>query len=461
MLNKAEVLISALQPAQEVKIMQGTIASARAHQANLMGDAHKAADFARQAIEVLPDVDLISRSLRAVSTSLLGDATSITGDLEEAKQAYVESAQICQAAGDVHLTIVVNSNLANILVAQGILRQAARIYSDTLSLATHPDGQKALIAGRLLIELSQVYYEWNQLESAFQSAQQSLNLCRQWGNMDLQAVGYAQLARLECIFSHPEEMQAASQAAEQLVNGYDLAPRYSLWVISVLARLQINQGNLERASHLIQKTGIDVDSSVGESEIPYLLEPMYLLLSRLFLAQRKYNHALELSQRLLHQAEAGNRIGRVIEILILQALAYHGKNVKEQALAVLDRAIMLAQPEGYVRVFLDEGEPMVKLLFTAKVHQVGGSYLSELLSHVSTDSNQALPNTQLLIEPLTKRELELLKLIEQGCTNQDIADRLVISIPTVKRHISNIYSKLGAKNRTQAISLGKELNLFG
>src|SRR4030066_423708 len=142
----------------------------------------------------------------------------MTGDLEEAKQAYVESAQICQAAGDVHLTIVVNSNLANILVAQGILRQAARIYSDTLSLATRPDGQKALIAGRLFIECSQVYYEWNQLESAFEYAQQSLNLCRQWGNMDLQAVGFAQLARLECIFSHPEEMQAASQAAEQLVN---------------------------------------------------------------------------------------------------------------------------------------------------------------------------------------------------------------------------------------------------
>jgi LuxR family maltose regulon positive regulatory protein len=460
MLNKAEVLISALESSQEVKIMQGTIASARAHQANLMGDAHKAADFARQAIAVLPDADLVSLSLRAVATSLLGDATSMTGDLEEAKQAYIESAQICQLAGDVHLTIVVNSNLANILVAQGILRQAARIYSDTLSLATRPDGQKALIAGRLLVELSQVYYEWNQLESALQYAQQSLNLCRQWGNMDLQAVGYAQLARLECIFSHPEEMQAAYQAAEQLVNGYDLAPRYSLWVISVLARLQIQQGNLEGAFYLVQKTGIDVDSSIGESEIPYLFESMYLLLLRLFLAQRKYDQALELSQRLLHQAEAGNRIGRVIEILVLQALVYHGKNCKEQALAVLDRAIMLAQPEGYVRVFLDEGEPLVKLLFSAKVHHVGGSYLSKLLSHASTDSSQDLPKTQLLIEPLTKRELELLKLIEQGCTNQDIADTLVISIPTVKRHISNIYSKLGAKSRTQAISVGKELNLF-
>jgi len=461
MLKNAENLISTLEPSQEVKIMQGTIASARAHQANLMGDAHKAADYARQAIEVLPDVDLISRSLRAVSTSLLGDATSMTGDLEEAKQAYVESAQICLTAGDVHLTIVVNSNLADTLVAQGILRQAANIYSDTLSLATRPDGQKALIAGRLLVELSQVYYEWNQLENAFQYAQQSLNLCRQWGNMDLQAVGFVQLARLERIYSHPDEMQAAFQAAEQLVNGYDLAPRYSIWVMSVLARLLINQGDLERASHLVKKTGIDVDSSAGETEIPYLLEPMYLILSHLFLAQRKYNHALELSQSLLHQAEAGNRIGRVIEILILQALAYHGKNDMEQALAILDRAIMLAQPEGFVRVFLDEGEPMVKLFYQAKVHQVGGSYLSELLSNLSTDTGQALPNTQLLIEPLTKRELELLKLIEQGYTNQDIADRLVISIPTVKRHISNIYSKLSAKNRTQAISLGKELNLFG
>jgi len=460
MLKKAEELITSLEPSQDVKIMQGTIASARAHQANLMGDAHKAADFARQAIEVLPDVDLVSRSLRAVSTSLLGDATSMTGDLEEAKQAYIESARICQAAGDVHLTIVVNSNLADIFVEQGMLRQAARIYSETLSLATRPDGQKALIAGRLFVELSQVYYEWNQLENAFEYAQQSLNLCRQWGNMDLQAVGFAQLARLEHNYSHPQEMQAASQAAEQLVNGYDLAPRYSLWVISVLARLLINQGDLERALHLVQKSGIDVDGSAGESEIPYLREPMYLILLRLRLAQRKYEDVFGLSQRLLHQAEAGNRVGRVIEILILQALALQGKNDKEQALAALERAIMLAQPEGYVRVFLDEGEPMVKLLYQAKVHQVGGSYLSELLSYLSSDTSQALPNTQSLVEPLTKRELELLKLIEQGCTNQDIADRLVISIPTVKRHISNVYSKLGAKNRTQAISIGKELNLF-
>jgi LuxR family maltose regulon positive regulatory protein len=127
---------------------------------------------------------------------------------------------------------------------------------------------------------------------------------------------------------------------------------------------------------------------------------------------------------------------------------------------MLGRAITLAQPEGYVRVFLDEGGPLVKLLYQAKIHQVGGSYLSDLLSGLNNDDNQSRMNPQPLVEPLTKRELELLRLIEHGCTNQEIADQLVISIPTVKRHISNIYSKLSAKNRTQAVSLGKELKLL-
>jgi LuxR family maltose regulon positive regulatory protein len=103
---------------------------------------------------------------------------------------------------------------------------------------------------------------------------------------------------------------------------------------------------------------------------------------------------------------------------------------------------------------------MHKLLYLAKVNQGNGSYISGLLSDLSADAGNPLPSVQLLIEPLTRRELELLKLIEEGCTNQDIAERLVISIPTVKRHISNLYSKLGAKSRTQAISLGKELKLI-
>ena len=442
--------------------MQGTIAAARAFQANLQGEAHIAADFARQALEYLPDIDLISRSLRTVAYALLGDASSISGDLEDAKEAYTEAAKIGQAAGDIHLTIVNNSNLANVLIEQGSLRQAARIYSDTLQIATRPDGQKSIIAGRVYVELSQVFYEWNHLEEAFLFAQQCLTLCRQWGNMDLQAVGYVMLARLERLQDHPEKVQEAMQAAEQLVNGFDLAPEYSVWVKSALARLFIVQGNLEKASRLIQQSGIDMGSMNGDarSEISYLQEPIVLVLVRLLMAKGEYNAAMALSQRLLQKAEAEKRIGRVIEVLVLQALAFQGKRDMNQAMAALERALALAQSEGYCRVFLDEGEPMAKLLFQAKAHRIGQGYASELLSALGEVFSTELPPAQLLIEPLTLRELEVLKLIEGGYSNQDIADELVISMPTVKRHISNIYAKLGVESRTQAVSLGRELRLF-
>jgi LuxR family maltose regulon positive regulatory protein len=460
MLRTAEELISTLEETSQVRIMKGTIAAARAFRANLQGEPLFAADFARQALGCLPDIDLISRSLRTVSYALLGDASSLSGNLMEAQQAYLEAGRIGQAAGDIHLIIVNNSNLANILIELGSLRQAARIYYDTLRIATRPDGQKSIIAGRVYSELSQVSYEWNQLKDAFQFAQQGLSLCQQWGNMDLQAIGYVMLARLEHLQAHPEKAQEAMQTAEQLLNRFDLAPKNSVWVKSALARLSIVQRNLEKASHFIQQSGINIGSIHGDTEISYLQEPIVLIVVRLLMAKGEYNTALALSQRLLQKAEAEKRIGRVIEVLVLQSLAFQGKKDMDQALAVLERALLLAEPEGYTRVFLDEGEPMAKLLFQVKAQRISQGYESVLLSAHERATQTGLPPAQLLIEPLTSRELEVLKLIEAGCTNQDIAGKLVISIPTVKRHISNIYAKLGAKSRTQAISLGRALRLF-
>jgi LuxR family maltose regulon positive regulatory protein len=163
---------------------------------------------------------------------------------------------------------------------------------------------------------------------------------------------------------------------------------------------------------------------------------------------------------LLKQAESTGRKGLVIEILILQALTFQGKKETGQALAALERALTLAQPEGYVRMFLDEGEGMTRLLCQAQSRQVGSGYAAELLSKISRSSGMTQPSMQLLIEPLTTREVEVLKLIEAGCSNDEISEQLVISIATVKRHISNIYSKLEVKSRTQAIAIGKELKLF-
>ena len=150
----------------------------------------------------------------------------------------------------------------------------------------------------------------------------------------------------------------------------------------------------------------------------------------------------------------------VIEVLILLALALQGKKDTEGALAALEKALSLAQPEGYVRIFLDEGEAMTRLLCQVQSRQVGSGYATELLSRIGKISSMTPPSMQLLIEPLTTREIEILKLIEAGCSNEEISEQLVISIATVKRHISNIYAKLGVKSRTQAIAIGKELKLF-
>jgi LuxR family maltose regulon positive regulatory protein len=390
-----------------------------------------------------------------VATAALGDASWITGNVEEARLAYTEAVRIGQAADNIHMVIIANSNLAHIMMELGRLHQAARIYSETLQKATRPDGQRSPLADGIYAGLSRVSYEWNHLEVAAQYTHRCIALCRQWENYDLLAVGYVMLARLEHVQGNPEKAQEAMRASEQLAGEYPLSPRQSTWIKCSLARLWLAQGNLEQPSHLVQQSGITI-----ADDVPCLRVPEYLILLRVLLAQADHDAALALSERLLKPAEATHRMGQVIEILVLQALAYQGKKELAQALAALEKALSLAQPEGYVRTFLDEGEPMAKLLYQAKSHRTGIGYAAELLSAMGKATGITQPPAQLLIEPLSLRELEVFRLIEAGYSNQQIAAKLVISIPTVKRHISNIYAKLGVESRTQAISRGRELELF-
>ncbi|HSF79855.1 MAG TPA: LuxR C-terminal-related transcriptional regulator [Anaerolineales bacterium] len=454
-LQMAEGLFSPFEPALEVKIMLGSIAAVRAFIANLHGEAQLAEDYAQGALEYLPLSNDFSCSMRSVATSICGDACWINGNLEQARGAYLEAVQISQVAGNIYMTMIAKSNLADVLIEQGELHQAARIYAETLQNARHPDGQELPIADRLFAGLGGIYYEWNHLQAAGQHTQRCIELCQQWGNSNLLAKSYVTQAWLEQAKSNPQKARGAMRAAELMLREQRLSPRQSNIIKLDLAHWWIAQGSLDRASHLVQHLELTIDD-----EFSYAREPEYLLLLRLLLAQGEYDAARTLAERFLHMAEASKRVGRVIEILVLQALIFQGKKDINQALAILEKAFSLAQPEGYARIFLDEGEPMVKLLYQAKSRRLGGEYPSELLSRLFSASDTEPTPSQLLIEPLTARELELLKLIEAGFTNQEIAHWLVISIPTVKRHISNIYAKLGAKSRTQAVSLGRELKLF-
>ena len=303
--------------------------------------------------------------------------------------------------------------------------------------------------------MGRLAYEWNRLDEAEQNLRQCMELSRIWGDIGQQAYAYAIQARLEQARNNPEQAQEAMRRVEQLVSEHPNSPRWSIQVKLELARVWLAQGNLERPSERIRKRGLQI-----KDEIPYRRESEYVLLLRVLQARGDHEAAIILSNRLLQLAETTGQVGLVIEALILQALALQGKKETEQALAVLERALALAEPEGYVRSFLDEGEAMTRLLCLAQSRQVGGGYAAVLLSKIGKTSSMTQPSMQLLIEPLTTREVEVLKLIEAGCSNEDIARQLVISITTVKRHISNIYGKLGVKSRTQALAIGKELKIF-
>jgi LuxR family maltose regulon positive regulatory protein len=376
------------------------------------------------------------------------------GELEEAKQAYGEAVRIGLGADNPHLLIYGNADLADILFEQGQLHLAARKLSDALQMTTRADGSKPLIIDHVLAGLSQIAFEWNDLEGAERYASQCIVLCQTSGNLEWEAVGHVMLARLEHVRGNAEKTIAAMRLAEPLAREYHASPQRSTWVQCALARLWLAQGNFEQVTLFLRQMGATINGN-----ITYPQEPVYVVLLRMLLAQKEFDSALVLSERLLPLAEARNSMGCVIEILVLRTMALQGKQDLAQALSVLEKALALAQPERYVRVFLDEGEAMARLLHHAKAHHMGTGFVSELLAEMPNPSGVASASSQPLIEPLSARELEVLRLIAIGDSNDEIAAKLIISIKTAKRHISNIYAKLGAKSRTQAVALARELKL--
>jgi LuxR family maltose regulon positive regulatory protein len=205
-------------------------------------------------------------------------------------------------------------------------------------------------------------------------------------------------------------------------------------------------------------------------DLSYLREFEHITLARILLAQYQRDGeaqailaAMSLLARLLPAAEAGDRLGSVIEILVLQALAHQAQGNTVAALAPLKRALTMAEPEGYVRVFVDEGQPLQTLLAESLSRGADAGYVAQLLAAINkqTGDDAATPDpNQLLIEPLSNRELDVLGLMALGHTNQAIADELVIALSTVKKHVNNIFGKLGVSSRTQAVSRARELGLL-
>jgi LuxR family maltose regulon positive regulatory protein len=246
------------------------------------------------------------------------------------------------------------------------------------------------------------------------------------------------------------------QEARRIANGISswYGERAAAWE----ARLRLSLGDVDAACGWARQSGLRADD---EPSFQYALE--YCTLARLLIAMRASEDALGLLRQLLAMAEAMGAMGYAIEILALQALAWHAQGRDNQALTALERGLVLAEPEGYVRTMSDEGEPMGELLRQASARGVAPDYVSRLLAALGEETpveRKQKPPPSSLVEPLSERELDVLKLLAQGCSDKKIAETLVIARETVHKHLRNIYGKLDVHSRTEAIACARELGLL-
>jgi LuxR family transcriptional regulator, maltose regulon positive regulatory protein len=310
--------------------------------------------------------------------------------------------------------------------------------------------------------------EWNELDKAEQHLVQGMALINEALPLEHVAamLGYTALARLQQARGNTAAALATLDALVQLADQRHFAPHLMTQMETVRIQLELAQGNLASAIRGADISGL----STEDEDLRYSREGEYLALARVRIAQARDDPAtsllqdvLHLLERLLQDAEAKARVGSVLKILVLRALAMETHGNRTGALSTLERALVLAAPEGYIRFFVDEGEPMLTLLCQAHTRSSVPGYVATLLSAFGEQHNADVPPTSArpgaLAEPLTEREREVLHLLLEGASNREIARRLIVRVHTVKRHVYNLCGKLGVQSRTQAIARARNLNI--
>lgn len=448
---------------EELRSLAASIANARAYLAQALGDVSGTMKYARQATDFLQEDDYFERGLAEI---LPGFAYWANGDLEAAYKAVADAITNMQMTGKIRFVISFTSYLADILVAQGRLHETKRTYFQLLETVTEQGEPEIPETAVLYLGLCELYLEQGELEAARQQLQRS----EAFGEQHWFAPWYR-----HWIFAHARVLTAQGNLDDVIgmLNGAEkLYYRHPIPDIrplkSLLTRAWLAQGNLSEALICVDEQGLSVDD-----DLSYLREFEHITLARLLIAQYRKNpehgpiqDAMTLLERLLKAAKEGKRIGSVIEILVLQTLAFTAQNDLPSALASLEPALSLAEPEGYIRIFVDEGPPMAHVLYAAQSRGIAPGYVQRLLAlfPIFEPDQTATPLKRTSdfewIEPLSERELEILQLIAEGLTNPEIASELFLSLNTVKVHTRNIYSKLDTHNRTQTVARARDLKIL-
>ena len=428
----------------------------RGYLAQFHGDAEATAAFSARALaEIKPGEQLLSASAHG----FLAVAEWLRGRLTEAERAFASSVTGWREAGQLTLTAWGWYELVLLRRAQGRLDAAALTCEQALAdLVT--SGRPLPAAGPSHVGLADIAYQRDELDSASRYATEGIALCRQFVYTVPLANGLATLAMIRQATGDPAGALGAITEAGQ---AYPAPPGLLNPVPAQRARLLLSQGDLAAAARFPQETGLGPDD-----EPNYAREPGHLMLARILLAQDRPGQALALLDRLHAAAAAQDRTGSLIETGALRALALAAAGDEAAAVTTLAGALTLACPQGYVRVFADEGPPMAALLGRLIAAQRTGQaaadvplgYLARLQRAFAPGPPARDPVLPGIVDPLTGRELEVLRMLAAGRSNQAIAGELVVTLDTVKKHVGHVLGKLGAANRTEAVARARELSLI-
>ncbi len=445
--------------------LPGLVAMYHAGIALIRGDVAGTMQHARRVIELTGEDDTF---MRGAATSLMGLAAWTNGDLEAASQLYTSGMEYLMQAGFVSDVIGGSVTLADIRLTQGRRREAQSTFERGLQLATQPGRPALRGAADMHVGLSEIYRERNELDTAAQHLQKSVELGELNGLPKNSYRWRVASARLLAARGDHDGALDLLDEAEGLYVG-DFSPNVHP-VAAMRARLWMMAGSLGEALGWARQQGL----SAGD-DLSYLREFEHVTLARLLLAQARIEgsdsalrEASELLARLRRAAEESGRLGSVVEIAILQALAHHAQGDTTVALAHLGRALTLAEPEGYTRIFLDEGAAMAHLVDAAAGEGIMPNYTAKLLAAFAAErqglakemSQPALPASLFPLEPLSRRELEILRLFQTELSGPEIAQELVIALSTVRAHTKSIYSKLDVNSRRAAVRRAVELGLI-
>jgi len=437
--------------------LKGRLHAIRALSTSWGEDYSRMIQYASSALESLTKDD----PWRSMAELVLGDAYYYNGDMQASYQTRLRTLETCRAEDDLFFFMIANLKVATSLREMGKLEQTIEICQEQLAFAKQHGLSQTIFAGWAMGLLGVALADQNDLEKALEFTTKYLELTK--GN-DLGFVGSSHMFKAKVQF-YAGDVDGAEVTLNKLadIGQRSYLPHYISGALKAWqARICLVRNQLETVSQLIEAGDLNTSA-----DITLMYDDVVMVRARLLLVNKDYVEASKVLESLIDVAETGGAVPRLIELLALQALAFQAQGEKTLAMQYLMRALELGEPGGYIRVFVDEGSPMARLLYeTLSTNGNASDYVQRLLSAFPDEERprstalKPASSEMELIEPLSERELEILQLIAGGLSNQEIGSQLYLSLNTVKAHTRNIYGKLGVNSRTQATVRARALGIL-